>query len=83
MALPVSLLERTRDAILAVFERDDLRCVVRTCLALSFDVLTPDKALDHQVGELLGRLDDTGNLPQLLACLAAERPQNAGAGGGA
>ena len=76
MALPPSLLERTHKAILQYFERDELRRIVRACLSLSFDVLTPDKTLDDQVDELLARVERTGNLPQLLQCLAAERPDD-------
>ena len=80
MALPPFLLERTHKAILKYFERDELRRIVRACLSLSFDVLTPDKTLDDQVDELLVRVERTGNLLQLLQCLAAARPDDGEAG---
>ncbi len=76
MALPISLLERTQKAILAAYDRDDLRQPASFCLGWSLDVLTPEKALDHQVFALLERAERTGNLLQLLAYLAAERPRD-------
>ena len=76
MALPPFLLERTHKAILAAYDRDELRRAVSFCLAWSLDVLTPDKALDEQVFALLARVEPRGYLPQLLQFLTAERPRD-------
>ncbi|MFN8470138.1 MAG: NB-ARC domain-containing protein [Caldilineaceae bacterium] len=76
MALPSSLLERTHKAILAAYDRDELRQAVSFCLAWSLDVLTPDKALDEQVFALVVRVEPRGYLPQLLEYMAAERPHD-------
>ncbi|MFN8469841.1 MAG: effector-associated domain EAD1-containing protein, partial [Caldilineaceae bacterium] len=76
MALPPFLLERTHKAILAVYDRDELAQAVYLCLEQHLDTLVADKALKDQVFELLTHTEKTGNLPQLLKCLASERPHD-------
>jgi type IV secretory pathway VirB10-like protein len=71
-----SWLERTHNAILSSFSRDELRQAVQFALGLPLDAITADKALASQVFDLLLWSARTGRSLDLINFLLADRPQN-------
>jgi tetratricopeptide (TPR) repeat protein len=76
MSLNGSLLERTQAAILSSFSRDELREVVQFVFGCPLDVITPDKALEFQVFDLLTWTARTDCTVELVRRLQQSRPQN-------
>ncbi len=69
-------LERTHNAILASFSRDELRQVVQFALGVPLDAITADKPLATQVFDLLLWSVRMGRGLDLVQALLARRPHN-------
>ena len=68
--------ERLHSAILAAFNREELRRIMRTCMDENFDHLVADKAFQDQVFELIEWASSRQRLPVLVRCLQAARPES-------
>ena len=70
-------LERTHNAILSSFSRDELRQAVQFALGLPLDAITADKPLGTQIFDLLLWAARMDRALDLLQALLARRPHNA------
>lgn len=71
-----ALLARAQRAILASFNRDEVRQLVYLRLQENFEAIAPSTTLNSQVLELLLWADRNGRFLELILALTAERPQN-------
>ena len=69
-------LERTHNAILSSFSRDELRQAVQFVLGLPLEAITADKPLGTQVFDLLLWAARMNRALDLLQALLARRPHN-------
>ena len=69
-------LERTHNAILSSFSRDELRQAVQFALGLPLEAITADKPLGTQVFDLLLWSARMGRALDLVQALLARRPHN-------
>lgn len=77
MILVGPLLERLQNAILAAFNRDELRLLLRYRLNVDFEAIVPDGNLAVQVHDLLLWANRHNRVDDLVFALLAERPNNA------
>jgi hypothetical protein len=78
MPLTGSQIGRIQNALLAAFDRNELRRVLRVCLEVSLDAVTSDK-LSYRalVFELVEWADRAGRVLELLNCAHEDVPDNA------
>lgn len=68
--------ERLYTAILAAFNREEMRRILRTCMDVNFEHVVAEQAFQEQAFELIEWARRTQKLPALIHCLQSARPDN-------